>query len=306
MKKTGNEIKDIFRDIFENINEYIYIHDMKGTFIDVNPHFCKNMGYSKSELITKNIKDLIPEKYQPEFDEYLNRIKINDVEKGLLNVVTKDGRTRVVHYTNSLVPGKDGPVAVRGVARDITDEFKARYALQKSEFKLRILRDDLEKRVKERTRDLKKANQDLEEKTSSLEEANIALRVLLNKKDEAQEQAEEKMLVSIKNLILPLITKMKLGRLTSAQKAYLDIIESNLNNMLAPFAVDINSKYYKLTPTEIQIANLVREGKTTKEIANLLNLARSTVHTHRDNIRAKLGIKNQKINLRTHLFTLQK
>jgi len=169
-----------------------------------------------------------------------------------------------------------------------------------------MARDTLENVVKERTRDLRKANQELEEKRRNIEEANIALRVLLNKKNEAQKQAEEKMLVSIKDLILPLLTKMKLGRLTSSQKAYLDVIESNLNNILAPFAVDINSKYYKLTPSEIQIANLIREGKTTKEIANLLNLAMSTIHTHRDNIRVKLGIKNQKVNLRTHLFALQK
>ncbi|PIP41628.1 MAG: hypothetical protein COX19_03070 [Desulfobacterales bacterium CG23_combo_of_CG06-09_8_20_14_all_51_8] len=306
MKKNKGEIKNIFRDIFENINEYIYLHDLNGNYIDANPHFCKNMGYSKSELIAKNVKDLIPEKYKPEFDEYLKRIKVNGVEKGLLNVVTKDGHTRVVHYTNSLVQGKDGPIAVRGVARDITEEFKARNALKKSEKELRMARDTLENVVKERTRDLRKANQELEEKRRNIEEANIALRVLLNKKNEAQKQAEEKMLVSIKDLILPLLTKMKLGRLTSSQKAYLDVIESNLNNILAPFAVDINSKYYKLTPSEIQIANLIREGKTTKEIANLLNLAMSTIHTHRDNIRVKLGIKNQKVNLRTHLFALQK
>jgi len=131
MKKNKGEIKNIFRDIFENINEYIYLHDLNGNYIDANPHFCKNMGYSKSELIAKNVKDLIPEKYKPEFDEYLKRIKVNGVEKGLLNVVTKDGHTRVVHYTNSLVQGKDGPIAVRGVARDITEEFKARNALKK-------------------------------------------------------------------------------------------------------------------------------------------------------------------------------
>ena len=114
------------------------------------------------------------------------------------------------------------------------------------------------------------------------------------------------MLVNIKDLILPLLTKMKLGQLSHSQKTYLDIIESNLNNVIAPFAVNINSRYYKLTPTEIQIANLVREGKTTKEIANLLNLAMSTIHTHRDNIRVKLGIKNKKVNLRTNLIALQK
>lgn len=302
MKKietNESDSSDIYRDIFENINEYIYRHDLDGNYIDVNSHFSKNVGFSNNELKSKNVKDLIPELYKPEFDEYLKRIKVNGSEKGLLNVVTKDGHTRVVHYSNSLVQGKDGPIAVRGVARDITEEFKVRNDLIKSEKKLRIARDTLEKRVKERTKELRKANQDLEE-------TNIALRVLLNKKDEAQKELEERMLVNIKDLIMPLLTKMKLGQLAPSQKTYLDVIESNLNNVIAPFAVNISSRYHKLTPTEIQIANLVREGKTTKEIANLLSLAISTIHTHRDNIRVKLGIKNKKMNLRTNLMALQK
>jgi DNA-binding NarL/FixJ family response regulator len=61
----------------------------------------------------------------------------------------------------------------------------------------------------------------------------------------------------------------------------------------------------KLTPTEIQVANFIRQGKTTKEIAEMLNLSPKTIEFHRDNIRTKMGIKNKKINLRTHLMSIQ-
>jgi len=309
LKESKDKLKDNerkFRDIFENINEYLYITDIEGHFTDINPHFSDNMGYQVSELLDKNIRDLIPEEFRQEFERYLERIITNGSDKGLVSFINKQGRTRVVQYSNSLIQGEDGPVAIRGVARDITEEFKARSALQKSEEELRIARDHLEKRVQERTKDLKKSNTMLEEKTKGLEEANIALRVLLSKKDEAQKDIEERMLDNVKGLIHPVLTKMRQEQLNPTQEIYLDLIESNIDNIVAPFAVNITSKYYNLTSTEIQVANLIREGKTTKDIADLLSLAISTIHTHRDNIRIKLGIKNKKYNLSAYLKNLQK
>ena len=107
MKQIESEIKDIFRDIFENINEGIYLHDLDGNFIDINTHFINNIGYSKNEMKTKNVRDLIPEQYKSKFDDYLKRIKVNGYEKGLFKVVTKHGSTHAVEYSNSLVTGKD-------------------------------------------------------------------------------------------------------------------------------------------------------------------------------------------------------
>jgi DNA-binding CsgD family transcriptional regulator len=74
---------------------------------------------------------------------------------------------------------------------------------------------------------------------------------------------------------------------------------------VSPFARSLSSKFLRLSPAELEVSSLVRQGKNTKEIAEIMNLAESTIDFHRDNIRKKLGIKNKKINLKTYLGSLQ-
>ena len=84
-------------------------------------------------------------------------------------------------------------------------------------------------------------------------------------------------------------------------REWVKIISSNLKDILSPFGRTLSLSQQKLTPREIQIANLIREGRTTKEIATLLNASERTITTHRDNIRKKLGLNTRKANLQTHL-----
>ena len=100
---------------------------------------------------------------------------------------------------------------------------------------------------------------------------------------------------------MPHLEKLKTGPLDRKNKTLLEIMESNLKEIISPFRQGLSTKLSTMTPTEIQIANLVKKGKGTKEIAELLSLSTKTIDFHRDSIRKKLGIKNKKINLRTYL-----
>jgi DNA-binding NarL/FixJ family response regulator len=124
------------------------------------------------------------------------------------------------------------------------------------------------------------------------------------KKEENRVDLEEKMVSNVRELIFPYLVKLDTGKLPDKEKAFVNIIESNLKEIMSPFAHSLTSLYKGLTPTEIQVANLIKHGKTTKDIAELSNLSPRTIEFHRDNIRTKLGIKNKKINLRTHLLSL--
>jgi DNA-binding CsgD family transcriptional regulator len=151
---------------------------------------------------------------------------------------------------------------------------------------------------------LKKRETELQIKSRSLEELNTALRVLLREREEDRVELEQKVLANVKSLVLPYLEKVRQARLDTKTLAYLDILESNLVDIVSPFSRRLSSKYLQLTPKEIQIANFVKEGKTSKEIAEILNVSKSAVDIHRFRLREKLGLNKRKANLRSHLTAL--
>ena len=151
---------------------------------------------------------------------------------------------------------------------------------------------------------LVKREKELEIKTRDLEEVNAALRVLLKKRAEDKKELEERLVSNAKELLEPFLNKLKKIGLNRKQQSYVDILEFNLNDIISPIVHGLSLSLLKLTPSEIQIANLVRYGKTTKEIAQILNLSARTIEVHRNKIRQKVNITNKKINLRTYLQTL--
>jgi PAS domain S-box-containing protein len=148
---------------------------------------------------------------------------------------------------------------------------------------------------------LEKREVELEAKTNELEDLNAALRVLLKQREEDKNDLEQKVLSNVKLLILPYIEKLK-SRIDLKGSSYVNVLESNLKEIVSPFAQKLSVKYLNLTNREVQIANLIKEGKTTKEIAALLNVSESAVNVYRYHIRRKLSL-TKKHNLRSYLST---
>ncbi len=178
---------------------------------------------------------------------------------------------------------------------------------------------ELEFRVRERTTELlqvnkklkkeiagrRKIERDLEAKSANLEEINIALKILLKKRDEERAELEEKVLTNVKQLIAPVMGKLRQSQLNNIQATFLDILNSNLNDIVSSFSRSLSMGYLNFTPSEIQIANMLKQGKTTKMIAELLALSPRTIETHRKNIRRKLGLTDKKSNLMSYLMSIQ-
>ncbi len=170
-------------------------------------------------------------------------------------------------------------------------QIKIKKALQMVHDQLQEANDRLEERVSE--------------KTVHLEEANTALRVLLRKRDQDKVAFEERILTNVKLLIEPHLESLKNSGLGPSESGLLSLMESGLKEIVSPFSQRLTSKYVGLTPGELEVAYLVKEGKRTKDIAAVLNLSDKTIEDYRKQLRSKLGIKNQGINLRTYLLTLQ-
>ncbi len=110
----------------------------------------------------------------------------------------------------------------------------------------------------------------------------------------------------MKNLISPYVDSLKRRHLDAEQRAYLDVLETNLNNIISPFAKRLTSLHERLTPAEIRVADFIRDGKSVKEIAEMFGVSENAINVHRQHIRNKLGLTNRKINLRTHLLSITK
>ena len=153
---------------------------------------------------------------------------------------------------------------------------------------------------------LKDREQELRHKSKRLEEVNTALNVMLIKRDEDKLMMEERVLFNVKELIDPLMENLKNTGLDENQAGYVNTLENFLAEIVSPFSQTLHTKYLKLTLSEIRVANLVKEGKTTKEIARLLNSNPNAIGFHRQNLRKKLGLTKHKASLASHLLSLLK
>ena len=151
---------------------------------------------------------------------------------------------------------------------------------------------------------LRQSEERLKQQKHELEEANIALKVLLKQRENDKAELERKVIANVKDSVMPYLEKLKRMKLSPRTKTLLEIVDANLQGILSPMIQTLANANIILTPQEIQVATLVKEGKTSKEIAEILNVSDTTVNFHRKNLRRKLGLSNRQTNLRSYLLSI--
>lgn len=267
------ESENLYRTVFENTGTMTTIDDGNKVITLVNSEWEKVTGYRKEDWEgKKKWTECIDKRDLPRMEEYhrFRRIVPQSVPKTYeCRVIDSQGRIRNLLTTVGIIPGTKNNVSS---SVDITE--------------------------------LKKAEKKLIKKSEDLAELNSALKILLKQREDDRIELEKTLLSNIKKFVLPYIKKIKQRDFDKKNLTYVDLLSSNLENILAPFSRTLSSKYMSLTSKEIDVANFIKEGKSSKEIAELLSVSSGCVDIHRYHIRSKLGLSNQRVNLKAFLQSL--
>jgi PAS domain S-box-containing protein len=262
-----------YRNIFNSVNDGLLIVDFGDTIADANPQLCKMFGYTYDEILRLHGMDLATQSSHHLFKEVRSDIQ-------------KSGRFHV----EALGKRKDGSTFDMEV-------FGVQFVTQEKKQMLGVFRDITERKNFEKA--LKAREEELLHKTQSTEETNAALKVLLKNIEEERKELEERLTGNFKEMVFPYLETLMETALNPKQQACLTIIESNLKKIASPFLDTL--KFYGLSPAEIKVLNFIKEGKRTKEIADIMGLSKRTVDSYRYNIRKKLKIGNN-LPLTTYLL----
>jgi len=271
------ESEEKFRTVAEQSPNMIFINK-GGKVVYVNQKCEEMMGYKRDAFYSPefDFRTLIaPQSIETIRSSFEKHSAGKDVAPYEYSLINKKGEGIEAIITTKLI-NYEGARSILGIVTDITERKKAENAL-------------------------KEKDKELEQQALHLEEVNTALKVLLEHREQEKQELEENLLANIKKLVFPYLEKLDKGKLGVENQTYLNIIKTNLNDLISPLANRLSSNYLALTPTELQITDFIKHGKTSKEIAAMLHVSAKAVSFHRGNIRKKLDLTNKKINLQTYL-----
>ncbi len=148
--------------------------------------------------------------------------------------------------------------------------------------------------------ELQETNRQLMLERKALQESNTALKIVLARIEQEKQEIYRDIKVNVEKILMPVLNALSL-QLSDTHRKYIDIINTSLNEITSPFVNQLSSSYSVLTPTEIAICDMIRNGMRSKEIAEIRGISEVTVNRHREKIRRKLHLTNQDINLATYL-----
>lgn len=281
---------NLYQVIIDSMSAHVAILDEQGIIIETNrswQNFARENGMNEPyHCIGINYLRACEPSDNPRYEESSN------VAEGIRKVMRGDLPEFFDHYPCHS-PTQKRWFAVRAVS------------FRESEKQHIIVTHENITPIVEIQEELKIKEIELQREQERLEETNIALRVLLEQREQDKTRIEETIYGNVDRLVLPYVEQLLQSRLTDKQRTLTEVIDANLREVISPFLRNISALTMLLTPQEIEVANLVRSGRTSKEIAEVLGISTSGVDFHRKKLRQKLGLTNSPKNLRSYLLSLE-
>jgi len=148
--------------------------------------------------------------------------------------------------------------------------------------------------------ELQRINKQLSLERKALQESNTALRIVLERIEEEKQEIHRDIKTNVDKILMPILHAFAL-ELPQTQSEYIEMLETNLEEITSPFIRHLSKSYHSLTPAEIAICNMIQNDLRTKGIAQIRGVSTATINRHRENIRRKLKITNSDVNLATYL-----
>lgn len=263
------------QNLIDSIPVPVYFKDVNLQYLGCNRAFEESLGCTREDIIGKDEYEIM-ERGEARLHQRqdLQLLKTGNTASYELSSVYPDNKKHDLLVFKSLFYNKGGTTGgLIGTSLDITEK--------------------------------KQAQTQAELHAGELENTNTALRVLLKQVNENKTEMENKVLDNFTRLVTPYLDLLEENLENTPQQEYVRVIQENIKRITSSFSVNLSSSYLGLSPREIQVADLVRQGRANKEAARILNISINAVEFHRNNLRKKLGLQNKKVNLRTYLLSMQ-
>jgi PAS domain S-box-containing protein len=283
-KRAEQALRDAearYRGLIEFLPDAIVVSDEEDRIVFANPAAARLVGASGPDALAG--RSLI-EFFHPSSHAPVRARSQVALTKGVPGLAERRKVVRldqsVLHVDTSVTPIQfDGEPCVLRVNRDVTARVQAEEALLQKDREISL-------------------------QLGKIEKLNTALTALLDHREQESQRHLAGLHTTLEQLVLTHVETLKGTALTANQRVLIEVVEANLRNVAASFVRQLDAWKLSLTPTEIQIADMVRLGKRTKEIAGLLHVSPSAITFHRNNLRAKLGLTGRPINLVSYLRTM--
>ena len=311
-------LEERYGSLFDNAGEGIFQTSVSGRVLNVNPALARLFGYRSAEEMKRNIKAVYRQIYADakQREKVLRQVEARGHAQFEFRFLRRDKSRGWGYVSMHAVRNAGGKTAYyEGYFLDMTSHKELEEQLQAS-------RELLEQRVLERTRKIALLNRDLaadiaerkkverelrarekelKRRAVKLEAFNITLRTLLEQREADRREIERRIMTNVDDLIMPCIERLKGTALTKQAQVHVQHLQENLRTLTSPFLSRIKASAH-LTATELQVADYIKKGKSSKQIGALMRLSPGTVDFHRNRIRRKLNLRGKKISLQEYLL----